>query len=69
MKTMKGYLPPEIAINGRHLFLGSEESENGFAFFYQAVDSFSPDIYVDAKNVQDAGEMMEVELIARGIEW
>lgn len=68
-RNYMGKLPQEIAINGRHMFLDSEESENGFAFFYQAADSFSPDIYVDAKNMQDAGEAMEAELIARGIEW
>ena len=64
MKTMNclGNLPQEIMINGHRSFLGMENAENGFAFFYQGADSFSPDIYVDAKDMQDAGKMMELEL-------
>lgn len=64
-----GTLPQEISAEGRRMFLGREESENAFAFFYQAADSFSPDIYVDAENMQKAGELMESELMSRGIEW
>lgn len=68
-KGIKGSLPQEISIDGRHMFLDSEEAENGFAFFYQAADSFSPDIYVCNENQQLAGKDMEYELKSRGIEW
>ena len=71
METMNytGTLPQEITINGRRMFLDSEESENGFAFFYQAADSFSPDIYVCNKDMNLAGKDMEYELKSRGIAW
>lgn len=69
MTDIKGSLPQKISIDGRHMFLDSEETENGFAFFYQSSDSFSPDIYVCNENQQLAGKDMEYELKSRGIEW
>lgn len=71
MKTMNclGNLPVEIMIDGHRSFLGMESTENEFAFFYQAADSFSPDIYVCNKDMDLAGKDMEYELKSRGIEW
>lgn len=71
MKTMNclGNLPQEIMINGHRAYLGMEETENEFAFFYQSADSFSPDIYVCNEDMNKAGRDMEYELRSRGIEW
>lgn len=71
MKTMNclGNLPVEIMIDGHRSFLDMESTENEFAFFYQATDSFSPDIYAEGKNMDEAGRNMEYELRSRGIEW
>lgn len=71
MKTMNylGNLPMEIMIDGHRSLLGMERTENEFAFFYQAINSFSPDIYVCNKDMNLAGKDLEYELKSRGIAW